>query len=53
MEETKTTRPSSIKEEQREGSPGCMLWIFGDENSADNDLRQKFEIVDEENQDNA
>lgn len=48
MEETKTTHSSTVKEEQREGSPGCALWIFGDEDSADNDLKQKFEIVDDE-----
>lgn len=49
MEETKTTHSSTVKnEEQREGSPSCMLWIFGDEDSADNDLKQKFEIVDDE-----
>lgn len=49
MEETKTTHISTVKnEEQREGSPSCMLWIFGDEDSADNDLKQKFEIVDDE-----
>ena len=48
MEETKTTHSSTVKEEQREGSPGCALWIFGDADSADNDLKQKFEIVDDE-----
>lgn len=25
--------------------PSCMLWIFGNDNSAENDLLNKFEIV--------
>ena len=28
-------------------APGCPFWFFGDENSADNDLKKKFEVVDE------
>lgn len=28
--------------------PGCPLWIFGNEESADNDLKDKVEIKDEE-----
>lgn len=48
MEETKTTNPSTVKNEERKDTPGCLLWIFGDEDSADNDLKQKFEIVDDE-----
>lgn len=32
--------------------PSCPIWIFGDENSADKDLKEKFEVVDEENKDN-
>lgn len=35
-----------------DNNPGCALWIFGDENSADKDLKEKFEVVDEENKDN-
>ena len=27
--------------------PGCPLWIFGDEKSAENDLNKKFEVIDE------
>ena len=31
MEEAKTTHSSTVKdEEQREGSPSCMLWIFAE-----------------------
>lgn len=29
------------------GGSSCPIWILGNENSADNDLKEKFEIVDE------
>lgn len=32
--------------------PGCPFWFFGDENSADKDLKEKFEVVNEENKGN-
>lgn len=30
------------------GGASCPVWIFGDEKSADNDLKEKFNIVDDE-----
>lgn len=32
-------------------TPGCPFWIFGDKDSAKNDLKEKFEIVDDETKD--
>lgn len=31
------------------GGASCPFWFFGNENSADNDLKEKFEVVDDEN----
>ena len=28
------------------GGAGCAFWFFGNENSADNDLKKKFEVVE-------
>lgn len=33
------------------GGGGCSFWIFGDEKSADNDLKDKFDIVEDEKKD--
>lgn len=30
---------------------GCPVWIFGNEKSADKDMKEKFEIVDDETKD--
>ena len=30
------------------GGAGCPVWIFGNGESADNDMKEKFEIVDED-----
>lgn len=48
MEETKTIDFSNRPKDQKNGIGGasCPIWIFGNEKSADNDLRGKFEIVD-------
>jgi hypothetical protein len=27
--------------------PGCMLWILGDDNSVDFDLKGRFEVIDD------
>lgn len=27
--------------------PGCSVWIFGDDNSVENDLKGKFEVIDD------
>ena len=48
MEETKTNVIAKGTEEQRGDIGGCPWWIFGDDDSADNDLKQKFEIIDDE-----
>ena len=39
-------RPKEIKNDIN--IPGCPVWIFGNEDSADNDLKEKFEVVDDE-----
>lgn len=26
--------------------PGCTFWIFGDDNSVENDLKGRFEIIE-------
>lgn len=38
------------KDEKNTYGGGCSFWFLGDEKSADKDLKDKFEIVDEENQ---
>lgn len=53
MEESKTTNPRNSSKEERNDTPGCVIWIFGDDQSADHDVKSKFEIRDEENQGNA
>lgn len=52
MEKSKKASFSEQPNDERNVIGGCPWWIFGDENSADNDLKEKFEVVDEENQDN-
>lgn len=31
--------------------PSCPWWIFADKNSADNDLKDKFDIIEDEKKD--
>lgn len=56
MEKTKTidfsNRPKdeSVKNDNTWGA-GCPWWIFGDEKSADADMKEKFNIVDDEKKD--
>lgn len=38
-------RPKEVK--NGIGGAGCPVWIFGNEDSADNDLKKKFEICDD------
>lgn len=49
MENSKTIdlseRPSEVK--NGIGGPSCAFWFFGNEDSADNDLKKKFEICDD------
>lgn len=49
MEESKTINPNQEPTEVKNDTwgGGCPIWIFGDESSAENDISQKFEIVDE------
>ena len=37
-------RPKEVK--NGIGGAGCPVWIFGNEDSADNDLKKKFEVVE-------
>ena len=53
MENTEKIDTSKRPKDERGVTPGCYLWIFGDEKSADKDLKDKFEVVDEENSDNS
>lgn len=52
MENAKKTdfsgRPIDVNMKDPIGGAGCSFWFFGNEDSADNDLKKKFEIVDDE-----
>ena len=54
MEETKkidiSNRPSN-EERNGIGGAGCPVWIFGDEKSADTDMKEKFNIIEDEKKD--
>lgn len=52
MENTEKIDLTKRPKDERGVNPSCPIWIFGDENSADKDLKEKFEVVDEENKDN-
>lgn len=45
-----SNRPNN---EERNGIGGasCPWWIFGNEKSADADMKEKFEIIDDEKKD--
>ena len=47
MEESKKIDLSKRPIGERAVDPSCPWWILGNEKSADNDLKSKFEIVDE------
>ena len=53
MEKSKTidisNRPKDTKQDIN--IPGRPVWIFGDEKSADTDMKEKFNIVDDEKKD--
>lgn len=56
MEKAKKTNPNEKSTEQVRnnddwGSTSCPWWIFADKKSADNDLKEKFEIVEDEKKD--
>lgn len=42
-------RPKEVKNDTWGGS--CPVWIFGNKQSADNDLKENFEVVDDEKKD--
>lgn len=42
-----SNRPNN-EERNGIGGAGCPWWIFGNEDSADNDLKKKFEICDDQ-----
>lgn len=48
MEEAKkidfSDRPKDVKNDT--WIPSCPVWIFGNKDSADNDLKKKFEVVE-------
>lgn len=53
MEKTEKIDISKRPNDKRNiGGSSCGFWFLGNEESADKDLKEKFEIVDEENQDN-
>lgn len=39
------------KNEEKGIGTSCPFWFFGNEDSADNDLKEKFEVVDDEKKD--
>lgn len=43
-------RPADEEVKHKDGTnaPGCPFWFFGNEDSADNDLKEKFEVIDDE-----
>jgi hypothetical protein len=48
MEKSKKTDFSERPIDKNKVDPSCPWWIFGNEESADNDLKEKFEVEDEE-----
>ena len=42
-------RPKEVKGDT--WGAGCPFWFFGNEDSADKDLKEKFNIVDDEKKD--
>ena len=50
MEKTKNIDISNRPKDQKNdiNIPGCPFWFFGNDESANNDMKEKFEIVDED-----
>ena len=46
-----SNRPSEKDAHEGIGGAGCPFWFFGDEKSADKDMKEKFNIVDDEKKD--
>lgn len=51
MEKAKTIDFSDRPKDEKGVNPSCPVWIFGDEKSADKDMKEKFEIIDDEKKD--
>ena len=53
MEDAKKIDFSGRPDKVADGTnaPSCPFWFFGNEDSADNDLKEKFEVVDDEKKD--
>ena len=53
MEEAKKIDISGRPKDEKNdiNIPGCPFWFFGNEDSADNDLKEKFEVVNDEKKD--
>lgn len=54
MEKTEKVNPNEKSDERVKNDTwggSCPWWIFGDEKSADNDLKGKFEVVEDEPKD--
>ena len=43
-----SSRPAEKGTREGIGGAGCPFWFFGDEKSADSDMREKFEVVDDD-----
>lgn len=52
MEKSKKADSTKRTEERRGIIGGCPFWFFGNKKSSDNDLKEKFEIIDEEDKSN-
>ena len=46
MEDAKKIDFSERPKDAKNVNPSCPVWIFGNEDSADNDLKEKFEVVE-------
>lgn len=45
-----SNRPSEKDAHEGIGGAGCPFWFFGDEKSADKDMKEKFEVVGEDDE---
>lgn len=50
MEKAKKIDISSRPKDEKNdiNIPGCPFWFFGNEDSADNDLKENFEVIEDE-----
>lgn len=52
MEKSKKASSTKCNKEERNVIGGCPWWIFGNKKSSDKDLKEKFEVIDEEDKSN-